>query len=322
MKLNGLQALRFFAAFAVMQSHVVGVLTHDRQAGVGAFGVDVFFVISGFIITRTAKASAAAFLTARGLRILPSYYVATAGLLVYYLRAQGFDWQRLAASLTLWPAYEHYAWPYLTVAWSLCFEALFYLAFAAARAGVQPGLILLGYIAAWVMASLTGNTVASFLGAPISLEFLFGVGLALYAPTNVKAGSAALIAASAAFTMLGFSDVTPLLMDPGTPSAWARPLVAGVPAALLVYGVLQIEPWCRGRFARALSFLGDTSYALYLTHLIVIAMFMRSALHAPPSLTMLAGVVGGIVFYLGVERPIAGLVAIAREGKKRRLVAV
>jgi exopolysaccharide production protein ExoZ len=309
-KCRSIQALRFAAAVAVMQSHIV-------SGGLGAFGVDVFFVISGLIITRTARGSAGDFFISRALRVAPPYYVVIGGILWAHAVTDGLDVYRTLASLLLWPAFGSFAWPYLTVAWSLCFEMLFYAAFALRRAGVKPVWLLSGYAGAWLLALLTAWPVFVFVGAPISMEFLFGIGIALYAPSSWRMGVAALFLAAGLFLALGTTDVTPLLVDPVMPTKWARPLVVGVPAALLVYGVLQLEPLFRGWWARALAFLGDASYAIYLTHLFVIALMMNGTVQAAPWIVMLASVGAGVCFYLVIERPVLGLI---RELRKPKLV--
>jgi len=180
-------------------------------------------------------------------------------------------WGHLALSLAFIPHLDPRGLPFPTLppGWTLNYEAIFYLVFAAAllvpkdrRARVVAGALL-----AIVAAGFLLDNPIYILGAnPLLLEFAAGVALARLAEIRALPGRSwglALIAAGlAAFAipaMLGvWSEV------------W-RPLIWGLPAAVLVGGALSVESAGGLPRWRPLERLGDASYSLYLVHLPVTA---------------------------------------------------
>ena len=63
-------------------------------------------------------------------------------------------------------------------------------------------------------------------------------------------------------------------VTPGT-HPWARVLCWGVPAMLIVGGAVLLDPLLAGRIPRAVLHLGDASYSLYLSHLLVLMAVFR-----------------------------------------------
>jgi peptidoglycan/LPS O-acetylase OafA/YrhL len=148
-KLDGVQTLRGVAAvvvalfhFSVLERAFYGpdfLLT--GFSGYGRAGVDLFFVISGFIMvlvpgqTRSGAQSAWEFLVKRAVRIYPPYWVVTLAVIAIWWLSGGFLMAFLIgknpnwiASLTLWPQDRY---PILLVGWTLIHEMYFYLVFAA-----------------------------------------------------------------------------------------------------------------------------------------------------------------------------------------------
>jgi exopolysaccharide production protein ExoZ len=72
-KYDSIEALRFFAALAVIAFHL-------PILGFGEFGVDVFFIISGFVISLSTETETKYFFQKRLVRILPTYYFFTIGV--------------------------------------------------------------------------------------------------------------------------------------------------------------------------------------------------------------------------------------------------
>jgi exopolysaccharide production protein ExoZ len=275
MKIWSLQALRFWAALGVVLYHAcnlasqttgrLGVLGADA-ALFGRVGVDVFFVLSGVIITLTSRGlDAGGFVARRARRLLPLYLPLAALYLVAGAVSGQAGWREAITSLTLWPALDRMVEPPVPVAWTLCFEVLFYA--AAAVAIWRPRLV-------WAMAALFAaalwlrtGPILRFVGNPIILEFLIGVGLARLPRWR---GAVWLIPIGAVATwLLGPALYPPILSVSdflNGEMAWRRVLALGVPAAMIVWGALQIE-------AResVQTRLGDASYALYLIHLPVVA---------------------------------------------------
>jgi len=83
-------------------------------------------------------------------------------------------------------------------------------------------------------------------------------------------------------------------------------VLVGLSLALTMLPVAQLEE--RGRFTvpRALTFLGAASYSIYLAHGLAISVAARAVRGLPylavVGATMLAGVAGGIIYHLLVER--------------------
>lgn len=277
MKLWSVQVLRFVAALIVAHLHAVQrAFEFTGQYGMlggpssvfGRCGVDLFFVISGLIITRTARGlSAPEFLGKRVRRIMPLYLLVAVPWIVAAAVQGDLGWRDVLATAFLWPATDVITAPLMPVGWTLCFEALFYAAFALVI--WRPRAIwLVGGVFLMALA-LRKGALLQFVGNPIILEFLAGVALA-YAPKfrpavlAIPVGVAFLIA-GAVLKWPPFGEAPDFLA--GT-TAWIRVFAIGVPSALIVWGSLQIE-------ARPglLTYLGDTSYALYLVHApIILAM--------------------------------------------------
>lgn len=140
------QVLRATAALMVVVYHGLHnqKIVYDCDA-VGrplASGVDVFFVVSGFVMVYVTSQRAVtpwAFLRDRMIRIYPVYWLVT--LLLVLLTLTGFkpvgvhawDVEDLVSSLALWPSMraDGQPTPIVSVAWTLIYEMLFYFVFAA-----------------------------------------------------------------------------------------------------------------------------------------------------------------------------------------------
>jgi exopolysaccharide production protein ExoZ len=237
--------------------HAYGVADPATQARLGAAGVDLFFVISGFIIaTIGTNRSPAEFLAARARRILPLWWIA----LVPWLFFSKPDFAETLSSFSLWPIYGgQFHPPVLPVGWSLCFEAMFYVAFALALA--TRWWVPLAVFAVCALIPHPGNELLGYLGSPMILEFLLGVMIARL--PRFEAPGIPLIAL--AIIALFLSPVAHFDHIMG-PTAALRVLSWGLPSAALVYGALCIER----RFANKLFdlpvFIGDASYSIYLFH--------------------------------------------------------
>ena len=311
-----LQILRLVAALMVVYIHAAqiaraatasnGLLPPEFQIA-GQSGVDIFFVISGVIIARTAKGQTwQEFGWKRFRRIIPIYFIVCIFVMLISLRnGSRVEWRELAATFLLWPATDVMTVPLLPVAWTLCFEALFYVAAAlviADRRWLGPILLIFGA----AIALRAQGPVFQFLGNPLMFEFLLGIAVA-YAPALRQAiwliavGVIALVAAGFMGTAPTGSTLNNLMGDGG----FQRVLVYGVPAALVVYGTMQItageSAWTRQ---------GDASYSLYLTHPLLmptlLAMWKLVPLQADLVIlvTAAASVFFGWRIHLAIEKPV------------------
>jgi exopolysaccharide production protein ExoZ len=268
-------------------------------------GVDLFFVISGFIMVYSSErlfarpGAAGHFLGRRLVRIAPLYWLFTGLYLALLIRAAATEGKTLPAlpdilaSFAFWPTDtfgDGIPRPILTLGWTLNYEMFFYGVFALfiglARgravlgvAALLGGLVLLGTL---VPAGPQGplGAAAFFWTRPILLEFACGMGLALLLRAGVRlsapARGALVVAAIAALAWDAMGSGHQAL-DWTTPNDALRVLGWGVPAALLVAAAALGAPWRpAGPGPRLAAHLGDASYALYLSHPFVIFGFRKT----------------------------------------------
>lgn len=270
--ITAIQLLRFLAAFGVVAIHCV------PSFEAGAVGVDVFFVISGFIIVVASRnyfgASGApwTFLRRRILRVVPLYWIATLGVAAREMaRGEPFGWGFLASSLFFVPHLneaEGNFQPIVRVGWTLNFEMFFYVIFAAALLlPMRPALVAVAFTLTFlVLAPIfdPASPFAFYWSGWLLLEFTFGMGVAwLY-----LSGARLPLLAGVLLVVLG-ATVILLFSDTGNDAYSAhRVLVWGLPSALIV-GAAAMTPWPSFGEAWRLTtnYLGDASYAVYLFHL-------------------------------------------------------
>ena len=337
----GVQALRFAAATAVVVAHALDLagtrlgletaLVGGTLENFGAVGVDVFFVISGFIIATTTRGqagvgAAGAFLWRRFRRVAPIYWLLSLPILIGMARGGTLSLDVAAATFLFWPfSGLEMTFPALGPGWTLCFEMLFYAGFGLAMAGGamaggrRVGWGLIGAYASMLAVGLVvAAPVLRFWGAPIILEFLLGVGLASVgraAPRRLGPWAVGLALVGFGLTLVvgyGGIDGVRALNDPW--NGLRRVVVWGLPSALLVFGVVRMERTdaAPGRLERAAAFMGDASYSIYLVHVLVIRalgrLFETGMIAAPGDavvgLTVVASLAAGVVVHLAVERPV------------------
>ncbi|MFZ4759466.1 MAG: acyltransferase family protein, partial [Burkholderiaceae bacterium] len=279
---EGIQALRFVAALLVVVTHSTFYVSERLVAGYpvwssGAAGVDVFFVISGFVMVVSSHSligrpdGARVFMLRRLSRIVPLYWVATTLKVAAILAVPaavlngGLDLGHVVKSYLFLPSYNEQGGlhPVVAVGWTLNFEMFFYVVFATAMVLRVPPLPFVGlFFAALSVAALFRQpdwpAVAFWLDT-ILLEFVAGMVIARLCMSGVRVAPPVAIAMTAA----GFAG---LLWPWGVVPDMMRVLAWGVPAALIVSGVAMLEPVLQGRVPSQLMLLGDSSYALYLFH--------------------------------------------------------
>lgn len=313
--LRSIQYLRAFAALSVAAYHAMQ--WRDEGFDVGRAGVDVFFVISGVImwrITSGREVAPRAFLWRRVTRVAPLYWIAT--LLVAAIAAvwPGFlpqvlpGWRHLILSLAFIPHFDPRGRPFPTLppGWSLIYEAVFYLVFAAALAGPRAwrGRVVVGALFALVAMGVVLKDPVYELGAnPLLWQFAAGLGL------GVALEHRALPSRPWGWAMIGAALVAwAAIQSSGVFVELWRPFFWGVPATLLVAGALALEAHGPVGDWPTLRRLGDASYAIYLFHLPAIALVAHTLgygqpwLFLPASLAAAAG--AGLAVHIGVEKPL------------------
>ena len=278
-RLLSLQYLRAAAALAVVAYHALQWC--DGGFDVGRAGVDVFFVISGVVmwtITAGRRLSPREFLWRRFTRVAPVYWIATLLVAViapfwpYFLPEVKPGLKHLLLSLAFIPHLDPKGLPFPTLppGWTLDYEMIFYLIFAAALLAPirRRGGIVIAALGGLVAAGFFFPDTAYYLGAnPMLLQFAAGVGLGMALRRGALPS-----AAWGAGLMAGSLLVWLLVQEGRLFTELLRPLVWGLPATMLVAGALCIEaarrpPKRLGPVARAGLALGDASFSIYLFHL-------------------------------------------------------
>lgn len=324
--LTNVQVLRFIAAAGVLTKHIIDLYLPADSPMFSipwSGGVDLFFVISGFIMALITdglfgvKHAARTFLLRRAIRIVPAYWFFTSLVVALLLVLPGLTHRTVLTLPQLVTSYAFIAWPrpadgmitpLLSQGWTLNYEAFFYICFAAALL-LRRGVVWLAAGFALLVVANPAITdrfsIPAFYTDPIILEFLAGVGLHRVYRSGWRLptwGSIACIVA-AAITFAASEQLPEIL--------WTRFAIVGVPAALLAAAfVLAPEPEHRGWLTSRLAAGGDASYALYLSHsLVVNAVFLLSAKFGlPPTLGMILAAAAAIavaqIFYRMVEKPL------------------
>ncbi len=336
-EVRSIQYLRGLAAFGVLIYHAA-----ERAGwhfGVGAAGVDVFFVISGFImwvVTCRRPPTPGQFLVKRAQRIVPLYWgvtllVAAVALLVpAAFPAMQVTGQALVQSLLFIPYQDPQGLiaPLIVPGWTLNYEMFFYALFAAgllAPDRLRPWLVS-GALAALVAIGPFGdaaNPLWATYTNPILLEFGAGLWLGwLWSHDRLPGRSVGW--ALTALGLLGFVAVTLAGID----VAPARVLFWGLPALLLVTGAVSIERNGPVPNLAPLRALGDASYSLYLIHGLAISATVRAlalvGLEAPALIftaSIVAGVVAGLIAYRLVEQPAQKLFHTGLSAHRRPKIA-
>jgi exopolysaccharide production protein ExoZ len=299
--LLSIQYLRAIAALAVVLFHA--------QSGIiiGQAGVDVFFVISGFVMwTVTAKpVGPGEFLMHRLVRIVPLYWIATV-LMAAHQQASFSDTIR---SLLFWP-YQNTigeVWPVLVQGWTLNFEMFFYAAFAASLLLPRKFQLIsltavLGVLAAFGLLHGDRPPTLWTWANPLHLEFLAGAWIS-EAWLRGRLFSGRTAAAMLLLSVAGFA-----ISAFGTTPEESRCIVWGLPAVLLVAAAVSIES-SRG-FPRIglLRLLGDASYSIYLFYPFVLVTTRKLVAGAPPIIAVAATVTVcaclGVATFTFVEKPL------------------
>ena len=332
--LVSIQVLRAVACLMVLVHHARNPRPWLFDPMVGwnlTTGVDVFFVISGFIMYAAARNEAPGeFMRRRVIRIAPLYWIATLTW-VAWLAARDLatpDAAHLWLSLGMIPhespMHPGTVWPALVPGWTLTFEMAFYLLFAvglAVRRLVRVVTVSIGGLVAAGFILRPDDTVLRAFTGPILLAFLAGVMIA-WAHARVSFARAWPLAILGAVGLA--LHATPFVEVSKT---W---VVAS--SAALVAGGLAFEPALRARRPKVLETLGDASYAIYLFHTLILAMVMWQGRNLPlegwPQFLVLMtvgvglSVVAGVAIHRWLERPmLKALLRLRLPGPSRQAAA-
>jgi exopolysaccharide production protein ExoZ len=297
MVIKNIQALRAIAANGVLISHLFIVeqkYSHGGEvlsahAHLGAFGVDLFFVISGFIMATIARnASWQKFLFGRATRILPAYWFYTTLILIVSFYVPAYVNSSFEHPPSIWRSYlliPDSVGPLLAVGWTLMHEMYFYFCFAlvisltgAFRFRITSLLLIwmVTVICLNAVVQLTGisDPVVSVITHPLTLEFIFGAAAGILIQRNCTAFAASTFVGGIILFMLvlSLSDDALGLVDGQN---WQRAILVGAPCALIVYGVVGTEVRRELTAPGWLVVLGNASYSTYLSHVLVLSAIGR-----------------------------------------------
>lgn len=338
-RLQSIQLLRAFAALFVVVLHsytrtlaaqpVPGPSISSLFALSGNAGVDLFFVISGYIMFHVhhddfGKGRSGSFLLKRLIRIAPIYWIlSTVALLVIVFVPSMFVVPRtldplwIAGSYLFFPV--EYApalnTPLLQVGWTLNYEAYFYVVLAAFL--FLPRRLAVMGITALFVGSVAVGTILPFahpwpemLTSWLLLEFLLGGFIALIQHAHGDRFRGLHLAGLVVGVMLLAASFPMGRQD----ESIARFLFWGLPSVLIVNGVCRLRYEPGGMFGRAFVTLGDASYSIYLIQVFslpaaALVLGRLGILSGAPVdvnviLLTLATALAGWLTWLTIERPL------------------
>ncbi len=344
-----IQVLRGVAATLVVWHHLQAMVNStfgtSFASSIGTIGVDIFFVISGFIMFYRGYSTPDRipfFLISRFFRIVPLYWLGTFALVALFLL--GFNpngvhhltpttvLESVFFIPTALPDGRHEL--VLSLGWTLMYELFFYALFAISFFARSRVLSFVLIAVALCSTSLIGTLVdgLSYLQmyylAPITIEFLYGAILGLiFDKISIKSKRVLLSGAAASFLaavsmLFAFYELG--LVDVG--KFGARFLTFGIPAFLIVLAALLLEKANVRKDSGALIRWGDISYSLYLFHPLTLQAAIKGADQVVPQNTFGIGL--AIIFAMGItlaaswiiyDRIETRLVAFGKRVAKRAL---
>lgn len=274
--LQSLQILRFIAATSVVYYHIT--------FSIGSFGVDIFFVLSGFVIALVVfnKQNPILFAISRISRIIPIYWLLTTFLLLIILlapklvhessvnNANLFNYIRSLLFIPFFDGKEMK--PILQLGWTLNYEMIFYtLTFISilltrnSLIFVSSLLIVIFFVFSYIIES---QLASSFLGNDIILEFVLGIiAFKIYSTSFLKRFSSFLLILILIFSycLMIYFQIEDL--------AKSRLLFYGLPSFIIILCCVTLEDYIsntKTKLTTILVNMGDASYSTYLTHWYVV----------------------------------------------------
>ena len=295
----GIQYLRGFAALYVVTYHANSDFHFPILAN-GYLGVQLFFMISGFLMTfihgqDRGLAAAANFVRKRLIRIYPAYMIAFVPvvLIFHFMPSKGFAWHRDPVNIVRnFFLLHNPSQSILGVSWTLVYELMFYAIFCAWVIVLRQHMYLL--LSGWLVLILANTYFFQLLTGKllfldqINLYFIAGCFIALfYQKIPYKTNGVLLLVALVVFILCPF---------------FSTATISIFTTCFILCGVCVLyEPVHQFRF---LIELGNASYSIYLTHLTIIAV-VTTFVKQPWIITALFLIcsVAGLLFYRYIERP-------------------
>ncbi len=311
------------AAILVVLFHLMDIMNNYASMpilpgwfSIGTSGVDLFFVISGFIMVTITKGKfqnktyRKKFILSRITRIYPLYWVfSTVFLTGIYIIGSNItnqiDIAYLINSFLLLPQNNL---PLLALGWTLIHEMYFYGVFYLILYIKEKYLLKL--LIAWICLVLGFSTVLNasnpyvlLITHPLTIEFILGSIVAKLVDIDTNLNSLLVFLCGFVSLFIGYSIFYNL--HSSIPEGSMRILLFGIPSCLIVYGSVRAE--YEGITYPSLSVLiGNASYSIYLCHTIVISTLYKiffSVLHSSNIQNLIA------VFFIGIFSVVAGILS-------------
>lgn len=252
------------------------------------------------------------YLQKRIIRVFPLYLIVT---LLYVTIVSIFGHQipfnYMIKSILLLPQDED---PIIGVAWTLQHELLFYFLFSLC---IWQKKLFVPLVTAWGLSILMFSTfkhmlpsspVLSLFFSPINLEFLFGGFIALIIIkkkiSHINWVTSAGVIILMMFLLLNLFDIF----------NFHRVIAWGIPSAIIIFGLVNLEQKKEVKISRVFIRLGDSSYSIYLTHLLTL-LVLESIIERVEVLTLInkslveiivcmVAIIVGCAFYSLIEAPL------------------
>ncbi|MDA9516559.1 hypothetical protein XI04_26390 [Bradyrhizobium sp. CCBAU 11430] len=339
---NGLQAGRAFAALVVLLFHANAVLALPKYIGkdlypilhAGSSGVHFFFVLSGFIIFYIHRCElgqpkyVGSFIRKRVSRLIPALWATLALVLTSYLVWPSLNTNPnltvldVASAFLLLPAARE---PLLIVEWTLRHEVLFYALFALIIASKRVGGSIL---ALWMALSILiplvqPNFPTSFVFSEYHALFGMGVVVAIcFERRWIRFPRTTLLGGTLAFSIIW------ILRASEKEGGILINLAFGLAAAAIIAGLTEIERFGPIRLSKALTFLGNASYSIYLIHFLAVSAASKFVIvllrfvTLPDTLCFFFvtgfALLAGTCFHVWIERPLtSGAKVLLGRGKTK-----
>lgn len=290
---SSIQILRGGAALAIILLHAAEMLLQytDGQGlfcglapfwETGAAGVDLFFIISGFVMVQSTRnkfqlpGAGKRFFLRRCIRIIPLYWFYSGCMLLLVLlpgtlQEQVFSFPYTLQSFLFIPALNPASGldlPLLPQGWTLSYEMYFYLTFTLLL--TLPRKFFLPIIFVFFSISVligiyiqSSSPVIKVVTSPLLLEFAAGCGLACMVEKNNLSSGWTIVLMTTGVVLLGLS---PLIF----PGVEYRVIFWGIPALCLTTGMVYLEMNGFSFFPRLMMDMGNSSYSTYLSHVFVL----------------------------------------------------
>jgi exopolysaccharide production protein ExoZ len=328
-KYDLIEAMRFIAAFSVVITHV-SFYTFERLDnslgvyGLGANGVHLFFVISGFVMIVSSRKLIDVqngwliFSLRRIARIAPIYWIMTTFKLLLLLISTGlilhseFDIAYVLKSYLFIPSLnlDGEMRPLYGVGWTLCYEMFFYLIFAIAlKIRISPAIfssVFILFLVGYSLIVKPENIYVKFFTDSIMIDFIFGILVGLAAIRNIKMPTIlAIILIFVCFCYLFLPLSVFGIAD------FNRSSTFGFTSFLLIFAAVSLEHKYSFFLPKVVTFLGAASYSIYMVHPtvgpIVPKILSMISIHSALlsiAISAIVSIIVASIFYGVVERPI------------------